>query len=141
MMSATLTDIVNDDIKAAMKAGEKDKLEAYRYLKSLLIQNRTAVKSIDEMDVLIAYVKKLSDSIAMYPEGHEARTKISREVEVLSKYMPKPLSEDEVSALIKAILAKTPDAKMGLVMKELTPLVKGRFDGKKANDMVKAALG
>ncbi len=140
-MSATLTDIVNDDIKAAMKAGEKDKLEAYRYLKSLLIQNRTAVKSIDEMDVLIAYVKKLSDSIAMYPEGHEARTKISREVEVLSKYMPKPLSEDEVSALIKAILAKTPDAKMGLVMKELTPLVKGRFDGKKANDMVKAALG
>lgn len=136
----SLIEKVNEDIKTAMKAKEKEKLDALRYLKSMLLENKTSKEPRPEMDILIALSKKLTDSMAAFPEGHAIREKTANEVKFLSAYMPQPLSEEEVKKIIAGIVKNLPTPNMGAVMKELSPQIKGRFDGKAANDFVKEAL-
>jgi uncharacterized protein YqeY len=139
-MSATpMMDQVNNDIKEAMKAKESLKLEALRMLKAEFIKNNTAAKPTDELSVTVAHAKRLSDSLEMYQAGTEAHNKILKEVEVIKVYLPKAMDEAEVVKIINDIKAK--GAKdMGSIMKELQPQIKGRFDGKRASDLVKAAV-
>lgn len=135
----TLMEQVNNDIKEAMKAKQQERLDALRMLKAEYIKNNTAAKPTDELTVTIAHAKRLSDSLEMYQAGTEAHDKILKEMEVLKAYLPKALSEAEVVAMINEIKAK--GAKdMGAIMKELQPQIKGRFDGKRASDLVKAAV-
>ncbi|MDD4976237.1 MAG: GatB/YqeY domain-containing protein [Bacteriovorax sp.] len=134
-------DQITEDIKKAMFAKDKERLDALRYYKSLLIENKTSKTApIPEMDVLIKHVKKLKDSLESFPPENEIRKKTEREIMILSEYMPKQLSEDVVLGYIKEIIAKTPGVNAGLVMKELSPKIKGQFDSKVANELVKAAL-
>lgn len=133
---------ITEDIKQAMLRKDKDTLDALRYLKAMLIENKTSKTPIAEMDILIKNVKKLKDSLENFPEGNAIRLKTEKEIEILKAYMPKELSEDEVKAFIKEIMANAPSiANAGMVMKELTPKIKGQFDGKRANELVKTALG
>ena len=75
----------------------------------------------------------------MYEKGTEAHQKILDEYAVLKDYLPQEMSEAEVIKLIQDI--KAAGAKdMGAVMKELQPQIKGRFDGKRASDLVKANI-
>jgi uncharacterized protein YqeY len=79
------------------------------------------------------------DSLEMYAAGTEAHDKILKEYAILKEYLPSEMSEAEVIKLIQDI--KAAGAKdMGAVMKELQPQIKGRFDGKKASDLVKANI-
>ncbi len=132
---------ITEDIKKAMIAKEKDKLDALRYFKAMLIENKTSKTPIAEMDVLIKHVKKLKDSLENFPEGNEIRNKTEKEIEVLSFYMPKQLDEQTVKDFIKEIIAKNPGVNAGLIMKELSPKIKGQFDSKLANELVKSILG
>lgn len=135
-------DQITEDIKKAMFAKDKDRLDALRYFKSMLIENKTSKSApIAEMDVLIKHVKKLKDSLESFPPENEVRKKTEREIQILSEYMPKQLSEVVVRGYIQEIIAKNPGVNAGLVMKELSPKIKGQFDSKQANEMVKAALG
>lgn len=135
----SLMDQVNNDIKEAMKAKQQDKLDALRMLKAEFIKNNTAAKPTDELSVTVAHAKRIQDSLEMYQAGTPAHDKIIKELEVVKAYLPKGLEEAEVVAMINDIKAK--GAKdMGSLMKELQPLIKGRFDGKRASDLVKAAL-
>lgn len=136
-----LQEQISKEIITAMKAKEKEKLEALRYLKSLFIQNNTAVKPIDDLSILISHVKKLQESLINFPEGSELKVKTQKEIEIISLYMPKPLTQTEVESLIKEIKTKLTNVTMGDIMKELTPLIKGKFDGKLASDLVKKSLG
>lgn len=136
-----LFDKITEDIKQAMFAKDKEKLDALRSLKAMLIENKTAKAPIGEMDVLINCVKKLKGSLDAFPAGHDLRTKTEREIEILNVYMPKQLSEEEVKNFIKEIIANNPAANQGLIMKELTPKIKGQFDGKLASELVKSFLG
>lgn len=131
---------ITDDIKKAMLAKDKERLDALRYLKAMFIENKTAKAPIAEMDVLIKHVKKLRDSLENFPPENEIRKKTEREILVLADYLPKQLSETEVKAFIAEIIAKTPGVNAGLVMKELSPKIKGQFDSKLANELVKNAL-
>jgi uncharacterized protein YqeY len=134
---------ITEDIKQAMLRKDKDALDALRYLKAMFIENKTSKAPIPEMDVLIKYVKRLRDSLETFPEGNAIRLKTQKEIEILMSYMPKELSEAEVKAFIKDIIAKAPSvaANAGIIMKELTPKIKGQFDGKKASELVKSILG
>ena len=135
----TLMEQVNNDIKEAMKAKQQERLDALRMLKAEYIKNNTAAKPTDELSVTVAHAKRLSDSLEMYQAGTEAHDKILKEMEVLKAYLPQALSEAEVVALINDIKAK--GAKdMGAIMKELQPQIKGRFDGKRASELVKASV-
>ena len=134
-------DQITEDIKKAMFAKDKERLDALRYLKSILIENKTSKTApIAEMDVLIKHVKKLKDSLESFPPENEVRKKTEREIIILSEYMPKQLTEEVVVQFIKEIIANTPNINAGLVMKELSPKIKGQFDSKIANELVKAAL-
>lgn len=136
----SLQEQISKDIIGAMKNKEKEKLEALRYLKSLFIQNNTAVKPTDDQSVLISHVKKLQDSLSSFPDGNEIKIKTQKEIEIISQYMPKPLTQNEVEMIIKTIKAKLEKPNMGDIMKELTPQIKGKFDGKLASDLVKQSL-
>ncbi len=132
---------ITEDIKKAMFAKDKDRLDALRYFKSMLIENKTSKAPIAEMDVLIKHVKKLRDSLENFPAENEIRKKTEREIITLSEYMPKQLDEATVKGFIKDIIAANPGHNTGLVMKDLSPKIKGQFDSKVANELVKAALG
>lgn len=131
---------ITDDIKKAMLAKDKDRLDALRYFKAMLIENKTSKAPIAEMDVLIKHVKKLKDSLENFPPENEIRKKTEVEISILADYMPKQLSEDAVKSMISAIIAANPGVNAGLVMKELSPKIKGQFDSKLANELVKNAL-
>ncbi len=81
---------VSDDIKAAMKAGEKVRLDAIRMLKAALLENKTAKAPAAELDVVARHFKKLQDSQGLYPGDSEPFSKITAELEVLRAYMPTP---------------------------------------------------
>lgn len=131
---------MNQKIKEAMKEKNKPKLEALRYLKAMLLENKTAKKPKEEMDVIIAHHKKLRDSISMYPEGSEQASKIIQEASFIEEFLPQQLSEEEVIQLIKEISSSLDKPNMGGIMKELSPKIKGKFDGKKASELVKSSL-
>ena len=129
-------DQVTSDIKTAMKAREKEKLNALRYLKSLLIENKTSGKPKPELDVVVAHQKKLKASIEAFPAESEQSQKIVTEIEFLKPYLPSPMSAENVKSIISGILSKMEKPQIGMVMKELSPQIKGKFDGKEANKMV-----
>jgi len=134
----TLQEQISKDIIQAMKDKQKDKLEALRYVKSLFIQNNTSTKPTDDLSVIVAHVKKLQDTTEMYAAGTDARIKLDNEISILKTYLPAEMSETEVVAMINQIKASG-KAQMGEIMKEMQPQIKGRFDGKRASDLVKAA--
>lgn len=135
----SLMDKVNADIKEAMKAKQQERLDALRMLKAEYIKNNTAPKPTDELSVTVAHAKRLQDSLEMYAAGTPAHEKIVKELAVIKEYLPQAMEESEVVALINDIKAK--GAKdMGAIMKELQPQIKGRFDGKRASELVKASV-
>lgn len=124
-----------------MKNKNKTDLDALRFLKSRLMENKTAVKPIGEMDIIISHVKKLKDSISLYPEGSETVTQLEAEIKVVEQFLPKQLSEVEVVELIKAALQDQPGIQFGPLMKELSQKTRGQYDGKKLAGLVKTHLG
>ncbi len=136
-------DTITNDIKTAMKAGQKEKLDALRMLKAKLIENKTSAKPKLESDVVIAYYKQLKDSIEAFPVGAPQIAAVIAELKHLDCYMPKQLDENKVRSIICEIVEKlkaTGKPNMGMVMKELSPQIKGQFDGKRANEMVNEEL-
>ncbi len=147
----TLNEQINNDLKAAMKAGQKTKLETLRLLRAHMIElsKRGEGKEItpeEELSVLIAAMKKRKEAIEVYEKA--GRTDLAQqeraELDVISSYLPKQLSAEEAAEIILRIIAQTgaSGAKdfgkvMPLAMKEL----KGKIDGKQVQEMVKAKLG
>ncbi|HET9236779.1 MAG TPA: GatB/YqeY domain-containing protein [Oligoflexus sp.] len=132
---------VTEDIKAAMKAKDKGRLDALRLLKSAFIENNTSAKPKADAEVAIAHVKKLKDSIEQFPAGSDEVAKIKKEIEYLAAYVPQPLSKEDFEAMVKEFVSSNPGADFGTVMKAITPQIKGRFDGREASQIVKTIVG
>lgn len=135
-----LKDSVSAGIIAAMKAKDKTRLNALRYVKKLFIENDTSGKTIPDLDIVIAYAKKVKDSAELYPEDSTQRIEILAEYKVLEEFLPKQLTVEEVQAFIDEIKASLESVNMGGIMKELQPKIKGKFDGKLASEMVKKSV-
>lgn len=140
LKSESLLDQVGQDIKEAMKGQQKDRLSALRMLKSSLIENKTASSPRPELEVVIAHCKKLKDAIQNFPAGSPEQEKLQQEISFLKSYMPESMSEDEVKSLIKNIIASQEKPNFGMIMKELSPQIKGRFEGKAASNLVQEML-
>ncbi len=146
----TLRQSINDDMKAAMKARETEKLGAIRLLQAALKQ-----KEVDERvelsdDMILAIIDKMlkqrKDSIEQYKAGNrpDLVAREEYEVAILSAYMPAQLTETELTAIIDAVIAETGalSAKdMGKVMSALRPKVAGRADMGKLSATIKSRLG
>ena len=137
------------DIKAAMKAHDTVTLEVLRTLhsdiKNVAINAKKDVTDEVVLDVLGKSIKQRNESIEMLRKGgrEESAQEEEKTLAVYQKYLPKQLTEDEVKALIEEIKAQVGaqgPKDMGKIMKELSPKTKGRFDGRRVSDLVKAAL-
>lgn len=146
----SLRDKINEDMKVAMKARESEKLAAIRLLQAALkqkeVDERIALTDADILAILDKMVKQRKDSIDQYKAGNrpDLVAKEEFELSVLATYMPQPLSEAEIDALIDKIVAETGAAgakDMGKVMNALRPQVAGRADMGKLSGQVKARLG
>jgi len=145
-----LRDRINEDMKAAMKARESDKLAAIRLLQAALkqkeVDERIELGDSDVLAIIDKMIKQRKDSIEQYTAGNrpDLVAKEEFEVGILMAYMPAQLSEAEVTTIIDSVIAQTGAAgakDMGKVMNALRPLVAGRADMGKLSGLVKSRLG
>ena len=147
----TLPERIDADLKDAMRAREAGKLSVLRGLKSAL--KYAAIEKADAalddaaaVQVIRKQVKQRQDSIESFEKGGrpELAAKEKEELEILNAYLPKGLSAEELSALVRETIAEvgaTSKAQMGAVMKALQAKVAGRADGKTLSSEVQRQLG
>ncbi len=147
-MSGLKTRIL-DDVKAAMRAQDKERLGTLRLISAAIkqreVDERIQLEDTHVLAVLDKMAKQHRDSIAQFESAgrHDLVKKEQSELSVVTSYLPQPLSETEVVDLIKAAIAETGAASardMGKVMGILKPKVQGRFDMGKVGGMVKGLL-
>jgi uncharacterized protein YqeY len=141
----SLLQIIDDDIKKALKGGEKEKLIVLRGLKSdikyKVIEKGEDLTKDDVVGVLSSAAKKRKDAINQFKIGqrNDLVEKEAAELNIIQSYLPEQLPEEKLRALIQNAIAETGAdslAKVGLVMKELMADVKGKADGKFVNKLV-----
>ena len=137
-----LKETLKKDEIAAMKARDKAKVNVLRLvnaeIKAYEVNNENVIKiiekSIKQNKEALEYAKQANNEEKI-AEGNFA-------IEVLTPYLPKQLTEEEVNEMLKEIIASGnyTAADMGKIMKEIMPKVSGKFDRSKINPMVKALL-
>lgn len=146
-----LEERLEQDMRAALKAGEQAKLSTLRMMRSEILREKkkgAAGQGLtdDEVTTVIqAYGKKLRESAAEYEKlgRPEEAGKIREELSVVQSYLPQPLTEAEVRDLVKQVLAElqlTSVKEFGRAMKEIQARAKGRADGKLLSEIVRSSL-
>ena len=146
---ATIKERISEDMKAAMKSGDKPKLQAVRNLHAAVrkkeIDDRVDLDDAAVIKVITSLVKKGQDSIEQFQAGNrmDLVDKEKAELSVLQAYLPQQMSQDELVKVIDASIAEA-NAKtqkdMGALMKVLMPKVSGKADGKLVNQLVRERL-
>lgn len=146
----SLLERLNNDMKQAMKNKEKDRLSVIRMVKASLqneaIKLGTKELSEDvELTILSREVKQRKDSLHEFDKAgrEDLVEKLRTELAIVELYMPKQLSEDELSEIVKETIAEvgaTSKADMGKVMAAIMPKVKGKADGSLVNKFVQQHL-
>jgi uncharacterized protein len=136
---------VQDDVRTAMKAGERERAAALRLVVDALQQDAKLGKG-DEIAVLQRERKKRLEAAQAYRDGgrgNQAETEQS-EAELIEAYLPDQLSDEELSQLVDGAIEQTganEQRQMGEVMSALMPKVAGRADGKRVSQAVRERLG
>ncbi len=135
---------IQDDVKDAMRAGEKERVHALRLIVNEL-QKAAKENGGEELDVLQRERKRRFEAAEAYRDGGRAdRAEAEeREAELIASYMPEQMSDEELSAIVGDAVAEsgaTSPKEMGKVMALVMPQVKGRADGKRVSDAVKEKL-
>lgn len=142
---------IESDIKKAMLAKQKDELKALRAIKSMILLAETEkgssgeVSADAEMKMLMKAVKQRKDSAQIYKEQNreDLFAVEMAEVEVIERYLPKQISEEEVEAELKKIIQQVGASgpkDMGKVMGTATKALAGKADGKTISGIVKKLL-
>ena len=146
-----LFETISNDIKAAMKARDKVRLETLRNIKKVFLEAKTApgandtLSDADAMKILQKLAKQGKESAATYTAA--GRSDLAEgevaQVRVIEEYLPKPLSSEELEAAIKAVISETGAESMkdmGKVMGRASKQMAGQADGKTISDIVKRLL-
>lgn len=147
----SLEERINNDIKSAMLAKDKVRLEALRAVKSAILLAKTEKGGSEgltpdvEAKMLQKQVKQRKESAEIYSQQNrpELAEKELAEAAVIEEYLPKMLSDDELTAEVKKIIAQvgaTSPSEMGKVMGVASKALAGKADGKAIADKVKALL-
>ncbi len=145
----SLAEKITEDVKVAMKNQDKEKLNVIRMVKSAIqlakIEAKHDLSDEEVIDVISKQIKMRKDSIVEFEKA--SRTDLAenyrKEIEILKEYMPEPLSIEKVKEIIDAAFDKikpTSPKQMGLIMKEVTPQVKGKFDMGEVSKIIKEKL-
>ena len=140
---------IKSDIVSAMKEKDTLKLQTLRGIKgdADMEHINKGVEINDELviTVLSRGIKTRKESIIEFEKGNRSDLidKTNKEIELLQSYLPKQLSHDELVKVIDEVFAKVnpkSEKEMGLIMKEVTPLVKGKADMKEVSTIIKEKL-
>lgn len=147
----SLKTTIEQDIKQAMLSKDKDSLRALRAIKSQILLAETEkgsggeLSADTEMKLLTKAAKQRKDSIEIFEKQNRddlAATEKS-ELEIIERYLPKQLSEDEVAAVVKSVIQEVEAAgpqDMGKVMGTATKKLAGKADGKLISTLAKKLL-
>ena len=148
----TLFDQISEDIKAAMKARDKVRLETLRNIKKVFIEAKTAPGANDELDdaAALKIIQKLAkqgrETARTYTDNsrQDLADEELAQVAVMEEYLPKQLSPEEIEKAVKDIIAQTGATSMkdmGKGMGMAGKLLAGKADGKAISTIVKQLLG
>jgi len=146
----TLSERINNDLKEAMKSKDSFRLSVIRMVKGAMQlakpNPREELTDDDVITVISKQIKMRNDSIKEFEAAGRSDLveQNKREIEVLNTYMPKQLSEEELIEIIDKVFEEvkpTSQKDMGLIMKNISPLVKGKADMSLVNKLVKERLG
>ena len=146
----TLRERITDEMKAAMRAGEKDRLGLIRMLQAAIkqreVDERITLDDTQTLTVIEKMIKQRKESVVQFEAGHRADlvAKENAEIEALTAYLPAQLGAAELDALIREAIAATAAASvkdMGKVMAIVKGKAAGRADMGAVGARVKALLG
>lgn len=147
----TLEIKINEEIKSAMKSGDKLRLDTVRSIRASIIEfSKSGVgremNSDDEIKLLNSLAKKRKDAIAMYEQAGrtEMQAQETAELAIIQEFLPKQLSDAEIIDIIKSIIDKvgaSSEKDFGKVMGPAMKALSGQADGNKVQSVVKSLLG
>ena len=145
-----LTQRITDDLKSAMKSGDKLRLETLRMLMAQIIEFEKkgldrAMNEDDELSILMSAAKKRKESIEQFKSAgrDELVAQETKELEIISEYLPKQMSREEAEGIIGNILQQAGAASMkdmGKVMPLAMKELKGKLDSSIISEIVKRKL-
>jgi hypothetical protein len=140
----SLLEQVQDDVRSALKAGDRERVHALRLIADAL-QKAEKDNGGDALEVLQRERKRRLEAAEAYRDGGrpEAAEAEEREAEVIASYMPEQLSDQELGEIVGNAVAESGASspqEMGKVMALVMPHVKGRADGKRVSAAVKEML-
>lgn len=149
----SLKERIDQDLKEAMKSGDKNRLNTIRSIRAALLEKEVSIRvggkaelsDEQELEVVMNLAKKRKDSIQQY---QDASRKDLAEIEqaelaVITTYLPAQMPDEEIEAAVRDIIAQvsaTSMKDMGKVMGAAMKKLKGKADGGKVQEMVKSAL-
>lgn len=147
----TLFDQISEDIKAAMKARDKVRLETLRNIKKVFLEAKTApgandtLEDADALKILQKLAKQGRETAQTYIDNNrqDLADEELAQTKVIEEYLPKPLSEEEIEKEVKDIIAQTGAQgmkDMGMVMGMASKKMAGRADGRAISTIVKKLL-
>tara|TARA_B100001093_G_C26817357_1_gene1010343 strand:+ start:595 stop:1044 length:450 start_codon:yes stop_codon:yes gene_type:complete len=148
-MSEALLSSIQEEVKVSLKSGEKLKASTLRLIVSALKleeKNKSeTLTDVEAFEILVKMIKQRKDSISQFENANrmELAQKEKDEIEIIQNYLPKQLSEDELSVLITEIIKEINAESikdMGKVMGLLKPKITGKADAGIASGLVKKLL-
>ncbi len=146
---SSLVERIERELHAAMKGRDKVRTSTLRMARAALknreIEKRSPLEDADVIQVLSTQAKQRRESVEQFRAGgrEDLAAKEELELGVLKEFLPEELSEDELRALVEAVVrevgASSPK-ELGRVMSALMPKVRGRADGRAVNEMVRDVL-
>ena len=146
----SLKETLNNDIKTAMKAKDKETLAVLRMIKTAVqaaeIDKKEELNAEEELTILAREAKQRRESLAEFVKAgrDELVAKTEAEIEIVERYLPKQLSVEEVKAVIATVAEKigaTTQKEFGKLMGAVMQELKGKADGNVIKEQVKAHLG
>lgn len=143
-----LKQTIEKDIIISMKNKDKETLTVLRTIKEKvkleIINNKKEENNDLYLDVINKQIKMLNASINEFEKANrmDLVDSYKNEIDILNKYMPKPLTDEELDNIINDVISKIGNdkTKFGLIMKEVTPIVKNRCDMSKLSLIIKNKL-
>ncbi len=146
---ANLLKRLQDEMKSAMKSGDKDKLSTIRMLiseiKKVQIDKKKELTDSEITEVIQRYAKQRKESIRQYREAgrEDLAQKEEKELQIVQQFLPKPLSKDELEKIVEETIKELNASSMkdmGKVMKAVMEKVKGKAEGSLVSSIVKNKL-
>ncbi|HJG48711.1 MULTISPECIES: GatB/YqeY domain-containing protein [Ruoffia] len=146
----SLTERINQDVKQAMKARDKETLKVLRMLKSALqmeqLEHSEPLNEEQEITIIARELKQRKDSLAEFEKAgrQDLVDEVTDEIVVVERYLPKQLSEEEIEVEVRKVMDElnaTSKSDFGKVMGKAMANLKGKADGNLVKEVTKNLLG